>query len=270
MTLWATLDRLYAAGLREPVALFANVACALKSGDQRHFSVDPDGDWVNRQERATFVSRTIHAARYADVARIALDNWCHSYRPTEGDVVFDIGAGTGDEAVILSHMVGPSGQVVAIEAHPRTFTALEKTIAASGLANVTPLFLALADKDGTLNISSDHHHLANTVMKGAGDEEVPGRSLESLCSDLQIDRIDFLKMNIEGAERLAVKGFGQVLIKHLAISCHDFIAESGGGDYFRSKADVIDYLQSAGYKVSCKPDSAPPCARDTVYADLQL
>jgi FkbM family methyltransferase len=268
--MWGTLDRLYAAGFRSPVALFANAACAWKAGNGRNFSVDAEGDWVNRQKLATFVSRTIHAARYTDVRRLALDYWCHSYTPGEGDTVFDIGAGTGDEAVIFSHLVGSTGRVFSIEAQPRTFTVLEKTIAASGLANVTPLHLALADKDGTLRISSDQHHLANTVIDGDGDVEVPARALETLCSELGIERIDFLKMNIEGAERFAVKGFGRVAISHLAIACHDFIADGGGGNLFRSKADVLGYLQSAGYKVSFQPDSAFPWIRDTIYADLQV
>ena len=41
--------------------------------------------------------------------------------PQPGDIVLDVGAGTGTEALPLSQLVGDKGKVVSIEAHPATF-----------------------------------------------------------------------------------------------------------------------------------------------------
>lgn len=264
MAVWTTLDRMFQAGIKTPTVLFANAAISLRGRDGRCFSVDPIGNWINRQEQATFVSPTVHAARYETVRLSILDAWCHTYTPSAGDVVFDIGAGIGDEAVIFSHLV-PDGRVYAVEAHPRTFACMQRTAELSGVANVTLLPCALADKDGSLSISTGLSHVSNTIMNG-GDIEVPARSLSSLCRELNIGRIDFLKMNIEGAERLAVQGFDDLDIRHIAISCHDFIADMGGGDFYRTREEVLRALRSLGYRIT-ERDHPSHLLRAIVYAD---
>lgn len=265
MGIWALLSRLFQAGFKTTAVLCANIAISFRGRDSRRFSVDKQGRWVNRQRRATFVSPTLHAARYDVVKRTILGNWCHTYTPKPGDVVFDIGAGIGAEAVIFSHLVGPRGHVYSVEAHPDTAACLQKTVELSDLANVSALPVAIMDKDGETSISSGDSHIANSVMVG-GDIAVPARSVASLCAELGLKRIDFLKMNIESAERLAVQGFGDVEISHLAISCHDFIADQGFADSFRTKDFVRQFLKTAGYMVT-ERDGPTPWMRDALFAD---
>src|SRR5215467_2688053 len=61
-------------------------------------------------------------ARYFSDAQ---DYWLRHYRPAEGDVVFDIGAGRGEDTIAFSRAVGRNGRVVAIEAHPLSYELLE-------------------------------------------------------------------------------------------------------------------------------------------------
>jgi FkbM family methyltransferase len=272
MTLWTTLDRLFQAGIRTPVALAATVACATKSGDSRIFFVDRAGRWVNRQASATFVSPTVHAVRYSDLKKQVLDNWCDGYRPCPGNTVIDVGAGIGDETVIFSHLVGRSGRVISIEAHPQTFAALCETIRRSNLSNVIPVQCAITDADGSISISDGTSHVANTIidngiLDGDATVTVPARALASLCAELDISHVDFLKMNIEGAERLAVKGFGALTIDHMAVSCHDFVADDGGADSFRTKADVGASLAAQGYQFRERQVLYFPWDKDTLYVD---
>jgi FkbM family methyltransferase len=270
MTLWTTLDRLFQSGIKTPVALSATAACATKRGARRFFFVDSLGRWVNRQAAATFVSPTVHAVRYSDLREHVLDYWCAGYRPGPGDTVVDIGAGIGEETVVFSHLVGETGRVLAIEAHPHTFAALSETIRRSKLANVIPLQCAITDQDGTICISDTIDHFANTVILGGGGKgevKVPARTLASLCADLGISSVDFLKMNIEGAERLAVKGLGNLTISHMAISCHDFVADDGGSESFRTKAEVRSWLAAQGYEVTQRDVVRFPCDKDTLYVE---
>ena len=260
-----TADRF---GLRRWVARAASLAYA----DQR-FEVDAAGHWVNRQAGAAFVSPTIHTANYAHIEQSVLDNWTWEYRPTRGDTVIDVGAGIGEETVVFSRLVGAAGKVIAIEAHPETFKCLKATIEQSALANVTVVHCAIADRDGKLSIGAGPSHLGashlmNTVMAG-GETKVPARSLDSLAAELGLDNIALLKMNIEGAEKLAMDGFNRLAsnVRHAAISCHDFVATHfGGGSHYLTKDYVRAALESRGFAVSSRPSAVESWVRDYLYA----
>jgi FkbM family methyltransferase len=220
-------------------AVLANIA------PERSFSIDADGHWVNRQAEATFVSPDIHAQRLSFVTEKVRDEWFWTYTPGPDDVVFDIGAGIGEEAVVMASM---ATHVFAIEAHPDTFKCLQETVRLSGLRNVTPIHCAIAREDGQIRIAGAHHLSAAIGDDGA---LVQQRSLKSLCDELGIKQIDFLKMNIEGAEKLAVQGFGELAIRNLVIACHDFIPG------IETKHFVRNALRRMGYSVKDRPHERP-------------
>ena len=237
------------------------VAAANLVGRGRTFSVDADGDWIHRQGSTAFASPDVHAKRLSLIQEATRDEFLWRYTPKAEDIVFDVGAGVGEEAVALAPHVA---HIYAIEAHPVTYRCLAKTISMSGLKNVTPIFCALSDADGELRISTGANHLANSI--GDDGDIVPARSLASLCAELGISRVDFLKMNIEGAERLAVQGFGEVPIINMAISCHDFVADTTGDEGFRTKSEVLQFLNSHGYTVETRSDHERLWTRHMLYA----
>src|SRR5205823_1391670 len=67
------------------------------------------------------------------------DYWLQHYRPQEGDVVVDVGAGRGEDTLTFSRGVGKTGRVIAIEAHPLSFLVLKNFCKLNGLSNVTLL-----------------------------------------------------------------------------------------------------------------------------------
>src|SRR5205085_495224 len=84
-----------------------------------------------------------------------------------------------------------------------------------------------------------------TVIDGVAhtgtEHEVPAKTLEGFLAENGIERVDLLKMNIEGAERLVFRGAGDAIgrVEHVAVSCHDFVADDGrGGDEMRTRAEV--------------------------------
>lgn len=258
----STLDAL---GLRRLVAAASNL---VTSG--QHFSVDRHGHWVNAQPEAVFVSPTIHANHFAEVRGWVMRYSCFAYTPKVGDIILDMGTGIGEEAVIFSELIGDQGRMLAVEAHPETFRCLQQTIARSGLGNVTPLHCAIGDSDGEASITAGtENHIGNSIMQG-GEIRVPQRSVQSLAAEHGLEHIDFLRANIEGAERLMVRGIGDVKIANLCVSCHDFIADETGDEAFRSKAAVRAWMESNGYRVTSQPpETANACAEDYLYASLQ-
>lgn len=250
---WGALKAVDRAGFPRAAAGLANAVCS-----DRRFSVDGDGDRVTEQKQATFVCPDLTPSRYDYIRDQIADNWLYQYRPMPGDIVFDVGAGIGEEAVVLAHM---GCRVVSIEAHPRTFRCLTKTIAASSVEGVQPLQCAIMDRDGEITMGDTADHLANGVGASEG-VRVPARSVASLCAELGIETIDFMKMNIEGAEKEAVLGFGDVTIRNMVISCHDFL----GVEALKTMAPVRAALEAQGYRITTRPDHPLSYTRANLYA----
>lgn len=236
-------------------------------GDARRFGVDVAGHWLNIQPEATFVSPDVYTPYYAQVEASVMDYWFAFDRPRPGDTIIDVGAGIGEDAVVFSKLVGASGRVISIEAHPGTFACLQGTIERSRLGNVTAVQCAIADREGTLTMSDDDTHLANSMLKTGGGVEVPAKSLDALLAELGIGEVALLKMNIEGAERPAMAGMtgSAPRIRTAVISCHDFVANAGGGDEFRTREFVRPALEAMGFAVRQRDQVPYPWLRDTLY-----
>lgn len=83
-----------------------------------------------------------------------------------------------------------------------------------------------------------------------GDVRV--RRLDQLLAGLDINRVDYLRMNIEGHELRALVGLGSHLerVQNLCVSCHDFL----GDDDLRTFDQVTAFLASAGFDVQVSDD----------------
>ncbi|MGW4462100.1 FkbM family methyltransferase [Micromonospora sp. NPDC004704] len=234
-----------------------------------------EGHWVHRYPTGVVVNTTLGglSARAQDQA--TRDIFLFDYQPQPGDTVFDIGAGVGSEVRLLSRLVGLAGRVVSIEAHPRTFACLRRTVELNGLSNVTALECAVVGDPGPVHLGDDRvDHIRNGLTGDAtGGIEVAGRTLDEIVASLGVDRIDLLKMNIEGAELSVLeKSFQQfAIVENLVVSCHDFLSEPPYADgtdraWQRTFAPVIDLLRAAGYSVRTRPEDPRPWVRYYVYA----
>jgi FkbM family methyltransferase len=222
------------------------------------------------------------SCRYAD-GRITLDGmgdpalidretehiFHFAFAPSAGDVVVDAGAGVGTEVLLFSRLVGPRGKVVAIEAHPESFRRLQAIVALNRLSNVVAVHAAVADAAGTIEISDYAEPVLNTTV-GVTGRGIPVRAetLDRLLAELHVDRATFLKMNIEGGEVDALRGFREGLLRaeSVAIGCHDFLAEDGrGSEAMRTKASVRQLVEAAGFGIATRDEHELPWVRDYVY-----
>ncbi len=97
--------------------------------------------------------------------------------------------------------------------------------------------------------------------------EVPVITWEKFIKRYEISHIDLLKMNIEGAEKEVIENIKDFsVIKRLIISCHDFRAENGEGEWYRTKDVVIKRLQESGYSIK-KFNYGISWADDWIYAE---
>ncbi|HBY58771.1 MAG TPA: hypothetical protein DEH78_03050 [Solibacterales bacterium] len=191
--------------------------------------------------------------------RDADDYWFHVYRPREGDVIVDIGAGRGEDAYAFSRAAGAAGTVWAFEPHPVTFGALRRLCEWNGLTNVRCSQVACTEVAEDLQIETLPLWESNYVRSGPASETsfaVQCRPFDEIAGEAGIGRIDFLKMNIEGAERMALPGCRRALerARYACISAHDFRADRGEGEAFRTLAFVRAFLENAGFRILTRDD----------------
>jgi len=223
-----------------------------------------DGVWIHRQRGGAVVDRKVNFQTLEQFSWGTQETWGQVFSPKEGDTVIDVGAGIGSEIHYYSQMVGKMGKVVAIEAHPQTFACLKKFCELNHLENVVPLHVAVGDHDGSVLINDRSDHIANSIMGVTAGAMVPLKTLDSIVDSLQLEKINFLKMNIEGAERLAIVGMQTCIskIETLCISCHDFIADSGGSDDLRTKSIVRAFLQENRFVIHERASDSRRWIRD--------
>jgi FkbM family methyltransferase len=196
------------------------------------------------------------AARYLHEAE---SYWYHLYRPKAGDVVVDIGAGRGEDAYAFSRAVGDAGRIYACEAHPTSFAALEKFCALNRVANVTALNVACLDQSRRVQIETLASWKQNYIRQdgaSATSLAVEGVPFDRIWEEHGIGCINLLKMNIEGAERLALPGCRKALdhTQNVSVATHDYRAERGEGEWFRTGGFVRAFLQECGFHVTVRED----------------
>jgi FkbM family methyltransferase len=247
--------------------ILATAATAYASAKaRRRCRVFYDRAWVHEYADSVIVEPKMNLLSPSQIEEMTEDFWTYQSAPGPGDVVVDVGAGTGWETLYFSRRVGASGRVISVEAHPRIYSCLEDMSRRNRLANVTLLNCAVAAEEGTAIISDCAAHLANSIVGKKQGMAVRARTLDEIAASLQLFRVDLLKMNIEGAERMAIAGMSDVIRKtrYVCIACHDFLADRGGPTEMRTKSTVLAFLRQNGFDI-VERESCTDFVRDLVY-----
>jgi FkbM family methyltransferase len=130
----------------------------------------------------------------------------------DGGVFVDVGANAGTYALPLARHVGPNGKVIAVEPHPVMVARLAFNQAASRIGNVALVAAAAGDTDGDLMIETDHENYgASHVYPDASARSdairVPALRLLRILQDRSVEKIDSLKIDVEGYEDRVLIGF---------------------------------------------------------------
>lgn len=133
-----------------------------------------------------------------------------------GDTCLDVGANIGCTAILLSQL---AARVVAFEPTPRTYSSLVRNIGQSGLANIRCENYALGSVEGTSTISYSGQDRSGASIgeaaKGVGEsDQIRVQRLDSVYPGLQIDRVDFMKLDVEGFEGKVIEGGWDVISTH--------------------------------------------------------
>lgn len=229
------------------------------------------GIFEHRFQQASIFTPSAIVIGPQEMSDLTLDIFCWGYLPKAGDIVIDVGAGIGSEALTFSRLVGQEGLVICIEPHPLISKCLALTVENNELSNTRMEKVALVETAGVIQMGNSIDRWIGNSIVSQGEEivEVEGISFADLLerNSIKGSQINLVKMNIEGAEWPVLRGMVASLerIQNLAISCHDFKGQRLGDSGFRTYMYVSDLLKAHGFRVTTRADPRSYVA-DVVYA----
>ena len=180
--------------------------------------------------------------------RLSLWGYIKNHKLKPGEIVIDCGADVGDFTMYASRAVGQSGQVIAFEPDPAICERLRFNLELNGINNVIVVQKGVWFEKTTLKFMSAKDKPRTFLLDDSGEGiiEIPVVSIDDELKELGIKKVDFIKMDVEGAELEAVIGAGRTLAENrvdLAIASYHIV----GGE--KSFYKLEKELTRIGYKV---------------------
>lgn len=224
----------------------------------------PRFDLIKRFIHPKKIFRTLQQRLFRSASPLAVEQaeqtfYIQYLKP--GMVVFDVGAHVGELTLLFSRFVGSTGSVHAFEATTATYQRLQTLLKAAERANVVTHHLALADRETTLNLHvyeqkhSGWNSLAQRPLQNYGidvqpthTEQVTATTVDAYCQAHQIQQIDLLKIDVEGAEYQVLLGARRML-EERKIACVVFEFGQTTFDMGNHPAQIQKLLQGCGYRL---------------------
>jgi FkbM family methyltransferase len=147
------------------------------------------------------------------------DEIVEHFNPKEGDVVVDVGAAFGFYTILSSKRVGLNGKVVAIEAQPDSYEMLNQNIKLNRLANVITLNYAVYSKESKLRLYDSYSIIQERAENNSQKYiEVNANTLDHLMQLQGISEVNWIKIDVEGAELEVLKGAVNIISRSKDIS----------------------------------------------------
>lgn len=134
-----------------------------------------------------------------------------------GMVIFDVGANIGSYALFLAGLAGEQGRIFAIEADPEVARILETNIRSNVLTTVRPIQAAAYRECGEIRLGRAQASTGYSGLYYSQASEwvaVPAYSLDVLTEKLGLGKVDFVKIDVEGAECDVLAGMDNLLRNH--------------------------------------------------------
>lgn len=201
-----------------------------------------------------------------------------------GMTAFDIGGNIGEITMLFSHFVGTEGVVHTFEAAPATFIKLEKIVELSGMNNIVLNNLAVSNETGmkSFNIYPEEYSGWNTFadrplekyginLKPVEKKMIQTETIDHYCKEKKIDKIDLLKIDVEGAEMNVLLG-AEKMFAEKRITCCVFEYGQTIYDMGNSKEEIIKFFNEVGYMIKniCPGSDSFPHNLSNGYAEYSV
>ena len=152
-----------------------------------------------------YIQRSIYLGTFEPAETLEVKSYLK-----EGMTFVDAGANVGYYTLLAASLVGKTGQVIAFEPSPYAFRRLEQTLEQNELGQVRIECAGLSDQTGELQlfipITSGNHTPTMVPNLGGDPFAVPIQRLDEYLEESRIDRVDLLKVDVEGFEPNVMRG----------------------------------------------------------------
>jgi FkbM family methyltransferase len=175
-----------------------------------------------------------------------------------GSVVLDIGANIGLYSLLGSETIEKAGKILAFEPEPLTYQALLRNLKLNKSDNVKTFPIALSDHQGRIRLSvptevraqysyGDSYLSIDPAKHDDPAAPIECRRLDDVLADEGIDHVDLIKIDVEGAEHLCLKGAERLLSGSskpvILMECDETLSRRFGYSVF----DTLLLLHKHGY-----------------------
>ena len=135
------------------------------------------------------------------------DNFPLTELLSKGDVYLDLGANIGTTVMHAAEHVGVGGRVIAVE--PIVVDVLKRNLSDNGFDDVIVIEKCASSEEGTIQMERSDFGI-DSRMDGTPTAEnaieVPVTTIDAIVSEYKLEKLDLIKMDIEGAEESAIRG----------------------------------------------------------------
>ena len=136
----------------------------------------------------------------------------------KGMTCLDVGGNIGYYTLLESNIVGNDGKVIAIEPSPPNFKHLKKNLSIQDAKNVDAYNFAAGDVDGEVNfLVYQESNGSFTIPDGETTDlpgeliKVPAKRMDTFLNELNIEHVDFVRMDVEGYEHHIIEGMKNII-----------------------------------------------------------
>lgn len=168
----------------------------------------------------------------------------------EGDVVIDIGANIGYYTLIAAKLVGKNGKVYAFEPEPINFSFLKKSVGINNYKNAVCEQKAVSNKTGVTRLFVNKRSILSysIVMGGMDYIDIETVKLDDYFKDKN-SKVNIIKVDIEGAEALALEGMQKILNENRSIKIFSEFFPSAISISGIPPEDYLNMLTNAGFSI---------------------
>lgn len=145
---------------------------------------------------------------YVDVPEF----FSHHVSIEAGNVVLDLGGNLGTSAILFSRLTGSQGHVYSFE--PVHHRLLQRNLAENGIRNVEVVAAGVGTESGEVEFAITDMGIDSRIANLSSSDRrlrVPMTTLDEFVEQKQLQHVDFIKMDIEGAEERALRGAERVI-----------------------------------------------------------
>lgn len=176
----------------------------------------------------------------------------------KNDIIIDLGANNGMFSILAARLA-KKGRVIAVEPHPINFEYLQLNIKSSGVKNITTVNKAVDSSFGLKELNTDSfgthsliefYEFGSEKIANAGNKiKIETVTLDGILEEFNFDKIDYLKIDIEGMEYEILGNLTRTTfkkIKKIVIEYHDYIRPNTKNyieNLLRKNDYIVDVVQ---------------------------